>query len=48
LRKNETEKFSKFKQTIAKELNIAKKDANDKERAVQKLKIDLKKIDSLA
>ena len=37
-RKNETEKFTKFKQTVAKELNQAKKEVSDRERAVLKLK----------
>lgn len=47
-RKTDNEKFAKFKQTFQQELTIAKKMANEKEKAVQKLKIDLKKVDQLA
>lgn len=40
--KSENEKFSKFKQNVAKELTTAKKAANDKDKEVVKLKKDLK------
>ena len=43
--KNETEKFTTFKKTVAKELTNAKKLANEKEKEVFKLKTDLKKTD---
>ena len=46
--KIETEKFIKFKKSTAKELDLAKKTVNDKEKVVLKLKHDLKKIDQLA
>jgi hypothetical protein len=46
--KQETEKFSKFKQSVNKELTNAKKLANDKDKEVQKLKKDLKQTDNLA
>ena len=46
--KNETEKFSKFKQNVSKELTTAKKAVTDKEKELLKLKHDLKKTDSIA
>eukprot|EP00347_Sterkiella_histriomuscorum_P016618 403352497 len=47
-RKNDSQKFSQLKQNLSKELNQAKKLASDKEKTLQKLKIDLKKVDQLA
>ena len=46
--KTEVEKFSKFKQTVSKELTNAKKAMTEKEREVLKLKHDLKKTDQFA
>lgn len=39
------ERFSKFKSTVSKDLQIQKKTAEDKTKVVNKLKIDLKKTD---
>lgn len=39
------ERFSKFKSTVNKDLQQSKKSAEDKTKAVNKLKIDLKKTD---
>ena len=36
--KNEYEKFSKFKQTVSKDLAVAKKAVNEKEKEVTKLR----------
>lgn len=46
--KTESEKFSKFKQSVSKELTNAKKQVSDKEKELLKLKVDLKKTDQLA
>jgi hypothetical protein len=43
--KNESEKFSKFKINISKELINAKKAMTEKDKEVSKLKTDLKKTD---
>lgn len=43
--KFENEKFSKFKKTLASEITTAKKQVQDKEKQVTKLKQDLKKTD---
>ena len=41
----ETERFSKFKQTVARELTSAKREVNQKGKEVLRLKQDLKKTD---
>lgn len=46
--RNETEKFTKFKQTVSKDLAQAKRAVQDKDKEVSKLKHDLKKTDQLA
>lgn len=46
--KNETEKFTKIKQRVVKELNHTKKVVSEKDKAVFKLKQNLKKTDQLA
>jgi len=43
--RNETEKFSKFKATVSKDLAQAKRAVQDKDKEVSKLKQDLKKTD---
>jgi hypothetical protein len=43
--KSESEKFSKFKNVVSKELQTAFKVKSEKEKEVQKLRQDLKKTD---